>query len=111
MMPQITDALTGWNQMINLIKITQTVGSDGQVINIEMSVSFQGIIQPSEPAKLIVGQRGERVWVKYMIHTTSQVSLNDNDLITYNCKNYKVMGKNDYSLNGFYYYYLVEDYQ
>ena len=111
MMPQITDALTGWNQLISLIKITQTVGDDGQVINIKTPIAFQGIIQPSEPSKLIVGKRGERAWAKYMIHTISQIGLDDNDLITYNCKNYKVMAKNDYSLNGFYYYYLVEDYQ
>ncbi len=113
MMPVIQDAFTGWTQSITLIKITQAVDNNGVLVNTQTPINFEGTIQPLMPQKMVVSAQGERFWSWLQIHTPYQLGkvVNDNDLISYSGKNYKVMLLNDYSINGYYEYHLVEDYQ
>lgn len=112
-MPVIQTAFVGWMNPITLIKVSQTVNNDGNVIDTESPINFVGTIQPLMPTKLIVSPSGQRFWAWLMIHTPYELGavIDDNDLLKYKNKKYKVMLTNDYQLNGYFEYHLVEEYQ
>jgi hypothetical protein len=110
MMPQLSNALNGWESKISLIKITQTI-VDHQAVNLETTVFFQGVVQPLSPKELVVKPISERSWEWLQIHTKTNLALSTNDRIKYNNKNYKVMLQNDYTPYGYIEYHLVKDYE
>ncbi len=111
-MPQVDDALIDWMQDIILIRISQTVNSNRDVVVTETPIKFQGTIQPLMPKKLIIKPNGNRFWSWLQIHTPFELGkfIDDNDLISYKGQKFKVMLQNDYSLNGYFEYHLVEAY-
>ena len=111
-MPQMQSAFYSWESMITLIKTSTTTDAYGNVTQNQTPISFIGVIQPDQKS-LRVDSSGLRRWSTYMIHVRYEVfnSLDLGDLIQYNGINYKVMLDNDYALNGYIQYNLIEDYQ
>ncbi len=110
MIPKIQFALNGWESPITLIKITQAK-VDFEVVNTQEQISFQGVIQPLNAEALKIGPLEMRSWEWLMIHTRINIELQTNDLIEYEGKQYKVMFEKDYSLNNYYEYHLVKNYE
>lgn len=111
-MPQMSVAFSGWNSNITLKVITQTVDSSGYVSNAERDITFKGVIQPLEPKKIALKEEGQRAFTWLQIHCLKrELNLSTNDRIVYDSKKYKVMAVNDYSLNNFVEYHVIEDYQ
>ena len=111
-MPVIQSAFIGWEIPITLLKVT-TVLVEGDLVTTQSPINFLGTQQPLMPKKLIVSAQGQRYWSWLMIHTRFRLGsvIDDNDRINYNGKQFKVMLTNDYTLNGYLEYHLVEDYQ
>ncbi|MGL5113573.1 MAG: hypothetical protein ACRC6O_13150 [Flavobacterium sp.] len=111
-MPRVDDALLDWMQDITLIRISQIVNSNRDVEVTETPIKFQGTIQPLMPKKLILNSEGGRFWAWQQIHTPFELGkvIDDNDLVSYKGRKFKVMLTNDYSLNGYLEYHLVEAY-
>jgi len=110
MIPQIQVALNGWESGIDLIKITQTV-VDFETVETEVISSFKGVIQPLGPEKLNIKPIELRSWKWLQIHTRTELSLETNDRIQYAGERYKVMETLDYSLNGYFEYHVIEDFE
>jgi len=110
MIPKIQFALNGWESPITLIKITQAK-VDFEVVNTQEQISFQGVIQPLNAEALKIGPLEMRSWEWLMIHTRINIELQTNDLIEYNGNQYKVMFEKNYSLNNYYEYHLVKNYE
>jgi len=108
--PKIQFALNCWESPITMIKITQAI-VDYQTVNTEEAITFKGVIQPLTAEALKVRPLEERSWEWLMIHTRTSVELATGDLIEYNGKKFKVMFEKDYSLNGYYEYHLVKNYE
>ena len=108
--PKIKFALNCWESPITMIKVTQAI-VDYQTVNTEEEINFQGVIQPLTAEALNVKPLEERSWEWLMIHTKTSVELVTGDLIEYNSKKFKVMFEKDYSLNGYYEYHLVKNYE
>ena len=108
--PKIQFALNGWESPITLIKITQII-VDYEAVNIEENINFDGVIQPLTDEALKIRPLEERSWEWLMIHTRTSAEIFTNDLIKYNGKEYKVMFEKNYSLNGYYEYHLVKNYE
>lgn len=110
MIPRIQFALKGWQSQITLKKIQQAIVG-GYLQNTTTSIiSFKGVLQPLKPQALMLKPLETRAWKWYTIHTSENVSLAINDLVDYGGKEFKVMEKIDYSLNGFFEFHLVENY-
>lgn len=111
-MPVIQSAFIGWEVPITLLRVT-TVIVEGDAVITESPINFLGMQQPLMPKKLVVSSKGQRFWSWLMIHTKYRLGsvIDDNDRIKYNGKQFKVMLTNDYTLNGYLEYHLVEDYQ
>lgn len=75
-------------------------------------ITFNGVIQPLNPKLIALKPEGQRAWEWLQIHCFSgALNLDTNDVIIYNQKNFKVMGVNDYSLDGYIEYHCIRDYQ
>lgn len=111
-MPQMQAAFAGWTIRITLQKVTQ-INTNGFITDSEpQNISFMGVIQPLSPRVIALKPDGQRSWTWLQIHVTSgPLDLTDNDRITYNQKQFKIMGKWDYRLDGYIEYHAVEDYQ
>lgn len=112
-MPQMGAAFGGWTNKITLRRIAQAVDNDGFVQETSTDFSFEGTIQPLSPKQIALKPEGQRAWQWLQIHCMrgGADTLEPNDKIIYSGKTFKVMGQNDYSLNNFIEYHLVEDYQ
>lgn len=110
-MPQMLAAFSNWMISITLIRITQTI-NEGFVVDSERTFTFQGTVQPLSPQQLLLKPEGLRSFEWLDVHVlTSSLDLVTNDLIKYNNKKYKIMATNDYTLNNYVEYHLVENFE
>lgn len=110
-MPQMGAAFAGWMKSITLVTVKESI-VDALVIEDRREKTFQGVIQPLGPKQLMLKPEGERAWQWFMIHCIStSLDVDTGDGIEYNGKNYKVMKINDYSLNNYIEYHVVEGFQ
>lgn len=110
--PQVSDAFLNWTSSITLVTIKGEIVNGLNVDQVKKERTFQGVIQPLSIKQLMLLPEGERAWQWYMIHCQNgALDLNVNDKIEYRSKVYKVMKFNDYTLNGYVEYHVVEDYQ
>lgn len=108
--PQMGAAFAGWTSKITLIKVVQSLVN---FINVdtETPMTFDGVIQPFGLKQLMLKPEGERAWQWWMIHCVgSTLDLDTNDKVKYLGKKFKVMGVNNYQLNGYVEYHVIEDY-
>lgn len=108
--PHIQFALNCWESPITLVKVTQSQ-VDYETVNTEEEITFKGVVQPLTAEALQIKPLEMRSWEWLMIHTRTSAEISTNDLIRYNGKDYKVMFEKDYSLNGYFEYHLVKDYE
>lgn len=110
-MPQMRDTLNGWEVPLTLVKVTQNV-IDGELSTTETKINFQGVWQPLRSELLELKPEGQRSWEWIWIHAkSSQLNLETADKVVFNYRQYKVMEKKDYGLNGFVEYQLVRDFE
>ena len=111
-MPQVSDALNGWENRITLVVRKQTVNEYGRVTTDPQPVTFKGVIQPLNPQQIMLKPEGQRAWQWLQIHAVSgTLNLNVNDQIVFNNVVYKVMNVSNFDLNGYIEYHAVNDYQ
>ena len=99
-----------WESPIELIKISQSI-VDYETVETRESINFKGVIQPLTAEALRIKPLEMRSWEWLMIHTRTSQEIFTNDLIEYKGKEYKVMFEKDYSLNNYYEYHLVKNYE
>jgi hypothetical protein len=110
-MPQMSAAFGGWAQRVTFVRRVQQIVDDGLVSYNDVAFTFRGTVQPLSPKQISLKPEGQRAWEWLQVHCFSNAQLEPNDQIVYNGKIFKVMGKLDYSLNGYVEYHLVADYQ
>ncbi len=110
MMPQMQDALNGWEEKIILVKLSSLIDDEGLAVTIETPFSFMGTIQPLKPTELQVSSSGQRKFEWWQIHTRFKIHdvVSPSERIRFKGKAYKVMLQNDYSRNGYLEYHLIE---
>ena len=109
-LPKIQFALNCWQELITMIKVTQTE-VDYETVNAEELITFKGVIQPLTAEALRIKPLETRSWEWLMIHTKTAVELSTGDLIELDGERYKVMFNKNYGRNGYYEYHLVKNYE
>ena len=108
-MPQIASAFNGWQQSITIEKITSSI-VDFKRVEAATVIEFKGPVQPLKTQDLAIKPIETRAWQWLMIHTKDNIELKVGDKITYDSLKYKVMNKNNYKLNGYFEYHIVEEF-
>lgn len=110
-MPKMKMAIRGWTRPIILQRIDQSIIKGDTFIN-KTNISFTGTFQPLKTEEVQLKSEGQRSWDWFDIHSFSgDLNLKNNDRIEIDDVEYKVMGKKDYSLNGYIEYHIIRDYQ
>jgi hypothetical protein len=109
-MPQVDDALLGWENLISLVRIVSNVDVYGAVTSTKTTVSFRGVIQPLSVDALLLKPESQRGYAWLQIHTpkNTTVPLAVGDEIEIDSIIYRVSAKLDYSRNGFIEYHIVD---
>lgn len=108
-MPNMAMTLNGWEIPLSLVRITQNISEDGDLIETREQINFIGCWQPLSNEELQLKPEGQRNWSYYWIHSRD-LELNVADKVIYNNKTYKVIAKKDYSINGFIEYQVCLDF-
>ena len=109
-MPQMQDALNGWQEKITLIKLSQTINDEGIATFTKAPLTFVGTIQPLVATSLKIKSYGQRKFPQWQIHTKFKLHLviGAGDRVSFKGQNYKVLADKDYSRNGYLEYHLIE---
>lgn len=99
--------LLGWFRPITIGRTKQSVGGDGLVNLVSYEIQTSGVLQPMDE-RLERKAEGGRSWSYWELHCVPNLALATNDTITIKGSQYTVMGKKDYTDNGFVIYYLTK---
>lgn len=108
-LPQMGDALLSWFQAMVFTTIVKTV-VNSLVVETPTNVSFQGVWQPFTDQALLMKPIGQRKWKWFMLHADTTLSLEPDDVVTYQGTQFRVMAKKDYSPYAYIEYHLAQDY-
>lgn len=109
-MPNLSGPVAGWVIDMVFQKVT-TVIENFESKQTKEDIKFKGVWQPFNWKQLSTLPEGQRSWSWFWVHSLIDIKLSLNDKIFYKGVLYRVMGFKDYSLNGYFEYNLVEDYQ
>jgi hypothetical protein len=109
-LPDMGDTLGEYLQDMSFVHVTKSVVGF-ECAEALAPVAFKGTKQPYKPTEMELEKIGFRAWRWTMVHSTSDLSLKADDIITIWGQNYRVMSTLPYEENGYYQYKLVDDYQ
>lgn len=108
-MPNLEEAIYDWFQPMTFVVVSKSV--DGfQDVEIGTEIDFRGIWQPAGPQTLQMKPEGQRLWKWFDLIAQIGVPLDPDYVVSYLGVQYRVMTKDDYKLNSYIHYTLVEDF-
>ena len=109
-LPFVGDVIKSWESSIKATIITSSI-ENFKVVEKERQITFKGILQGNRK-NLTTKSTGERAWGSFVLHTTTDLKLNLNDIVIIKNIKYRIKGtsrKDTYY--GYYRYELLEDYK
>ncbi len=108
-LPNMSDTLSEYLQDMSFVVITKDV-SAFELSETSVTTLFKGVRQPHKPTDMDLEKIGYRAWPWWMIHSTSDLELKEDDKIFMNSKNHRVISILSYGDEGYFQYKIVEDY-
>lgn len=106
--PDVSGAMTDWFQPMVFTQVTkETKGF--QLIETATSINFRGVIQPLSGRRLELKPEGQRAWTWLLLHADPSLTLEVDEVVTFNGVQTRVMSQKDYRLYGYVEYELVQD--
>ena len=110
-MPNVLEALDGW-MMDFIVDLSKQEEIDGDYVYRSKLKKMQGVMQPLKMEEINLKPEGQRAWEWYQLHVqANQVRIPVGKIVTFKNKKYKIMAMKDYSLNGYFEYHIVRDYE
>lgn len=110
-MPQVQTALQGWEVTVYADYIKQE-WINGEPVEIKKTEKIIGTRQPLKTEEVELKSEGQRNWAWYWLHVDAKYKpLSVQQVIKIKDTDYRIMAVKDYSLNGYYEYHIVKDYQ
>ena len=107
--PQMEGALKGWYQPMIFIPIGKFLDS-GFVQETGTPINFRGVLTPYKPTQLEIKKQGQRKWKWWSLIATTELQLTVDDALAYLNNQMRCMSSEDWSLEGFMKYVLIQDY-
>lgn len=108
-LPSVRSTIIGWFRPLIVNKITKSV-VDFEIQEVSKDIRCMGVIQPFGPNQLKLKPEGQRSWEWKMLHTTSDIHLENDGRFKIAGVPYRVMSNQDFSEYGYFTYELVRDY-
>lgn len=111
--PNVQSGILDWMQLMTFTRVVKTVVGF-QVVETPTDVQFWGLIQPLSERSLLLKPEGQRAWTWFELYAQSApndslITLNVDEVVTWNGKQTRIMGRKDYALYGYCVYSLVQD--
>lgn len=104
--PTMRSTLLGWFRQLELVKVVKkTVGV--RTVEVEVPLPALGVWQPLSAEELNLKKEGERSWRWFSITASTDLVLLTDDIIARSGVRYRVMGKWDYTDEGFVTYHVI----
>lgn len=107
--PDVSGGLKDWFQPMVFTLVAKNVTAF-QLVETPTDISFQGIIQPLSSRQLVLKPEGQRAWTWFQLHADPVLELEVDDVVLYLGVQMRVMARQDFTLYGYVYYELVQDY-
>jgi hypothetical protein len=107
-LPNVNAAMNGWYQPMTFGIVTKTV-EGFQAVETMVPFTFRGVIQPLAPRQIAYKPEGQRAWTWLMLHSDPSLKLQVDDVVSYLGKQTRVAARKDYTIYGYVYYELVQD--
>lgn len=107
-LPDVSGALMDWFQPMVFARVVKEAGFE--VVETMVPVHFRGVIQPLSGRSLLMKPEGQRKWNWLQVHAEPSLTLTIDEIILYNEVQYRVMKQKDFTLYGYVYYELCEDF-
>src|SRR4051812_45508633 len=101
--------LQNWFQPMTFTRLVKTV-VNYKVVETLTNYDFHGVIQAFSPQQVSMRPEGQRNWKWFKVHADPGLTLEPDEVITYQGVKYRVMSKLDYSLYGHVEYDLIQDF-
>ena len=106
--PDLSGALQSYYQPMVFEPVAKIV-SGFQVVETGAPINFRGVVQPLSARQLQLKPEGQRAWTWMLMHSDPVLTLDVDDVVTWNGKQTRVMARTDYALYGFIEYHLCQD--
>lgn len=106
--PDVSGTMRDWYQPMSFQPVKKTV-SGFQVVEKVAPINFRGLIQPLTERALQLKPEGQRAWSWFLLFSDPVLTLQVDDVVIWNNKPTRVMGRLDYALYGYVQYSLVQD--
>lgn len=107
--PNMRSTLAGWVRDLGLTRVDKTI-VNFQTVETEVELPGRGVWQPLAATQLAIKPEGQRAWRWFMIHATTDLKLQTDDVIKRAGSPYRVMADAGWDDNGFKLYHVVNDY-
>ena len=107
--PSVSTVLLDWFKTITFVRIIKEE-VDYQVVEKLIPVTAKGVWQPLNSRELAVKPEGQRSWRWQKLLCTPAIALHPDDIVVADKIRYRVMGKLDWSENGYFEYHLTQDF-
>jgi hypothetical protein len=107
--PNMRDVIYGWFRKISLTIVRKTQ-ADFQTQEVEVPHETQGVVQPFTATRLEQKPEGERAWSWWLIHATTDLVLQTDDVIIYAGMRLRIMQKWPFDAHGYVEYHAILDY-
>ena len=110
LLPNVGDALTGWEVSVIANYIHQ-VSFKGDIIDIPHKKRIAGVLQPLRPEDVELKPEGQRSWSWFMLHVKSSYDrLRVEQQLEIGGQPYKVMSVKNYENYGYIEYHVIRSY-
>jgi hypothetical protein len=109
-LPNMSMTVRGWFRPLTLTRVLKTI-TDFEIVEARIELFCHGVIQPFGARELKIKPEGQRSWGWKMLHTTSEVTLRNDEEFTYQGSRYRVMSQQSFQDYGYNTYELVQDYK
>lgn len=107
-LPNVSGALRDLYQTMTFTVLTKTIVG-GEVVEQPNPVTFQGVVQSLSNRQLLLKPEGQRAWTYYTLHADPVLTLQVDDVVVWLGKQTRVTARKDFTLYGYVYYELVQD--
>lgn len=105
--PNMSEALMGWMQTMDVITVSKTV-SNFLLVETEDQRTIQAVRQPLSQTRLEIKPEGQRAWKWELLHTTENFELDDK--VNFDGTQYRIMSKFRWAEYGFFEYEICQNY-
>ncbi len=106
--PNVGGAMRDWFQPMVFTRVTKSTVAF-QLVETAENISFRGVIQPLTSRDLIQKPEGQRAWTWLWLHADPSLTLNVDEIVTYNGVATRIMARKNYTIYGYVEYQLVQD--